>query len=119
MRARPRVGLLARQPRRGHVHLADDGLEAVVGLGDGGAVERVRLDDVGAGREVLAVDLADDVGPRQHQEVVVPLEVARVVREARPAEVRLLQAAALHHGAHRAVEHEDAAGEQGRQHRGG
>ena len=58
-----------------------------------GAAERVGLDDVGAGCEVLAVDLADDVGARQDQQVVVALEIARdgrgTARRGSPASVSL------------------------------
>ena len=104
---------LAREPRRRHVQLVDERLEAVVGLRDGGAVERARLDDVGAGLEVRVVDAADDVGPRQHEQVVVALQVARVGGEPLAAEVGLGEAVALHHRAHRAVEDEDAVAEDG------
>ena len=61
----------ARQLRAFDVQLVDERLEPVVGLRDRGAAERVGLDDVAAGLEVLAMDLGDDVGPRQHQQVVV------------------------------------------------
>ena len=37
--------------------------------------EGVRLDDVGARGEIGAVDLADHVGPRQDQQVVVALQI--------------------------------------------
>ncbi len=56
--------------------------------------------------------LADDVGPRQHQQVVVALQVARVILEALAAEVGLGQLVPLDHRAHRAVEDEDALREQ-------
>ena len=57
-----RVGGLAGEPGRGRVHLADDALEAVVGLGDPRCGEGVRLDDVGAGVEVGVMDRPDDLG---------------------------------------------------------
>ncbi len=46
-------------------------------------VEGVGLDDVGAGLEERVVDLADDVGLGQHQQVVVALQVVRVIAAAR------------------------------------
>ena len=57
------------------------------------------------------MDLADHVGPREHEELVVALQVARVVAEALAAEVGLAELARLDHRAHRAVEDEDALGE--------
>src|SRR5262249_23543333 len=91
---------------------ADDGLQAVVGLRDRGAAEAVRLDDVAARLEVRLVDAPDDVGARQHEELVVALHVVGVVAEALAAVVGLAEPVALDHRAHRAVEYEDAAREQ-------
>ena len=39
------------------------------------AAEGVGLDDVGAGREVVLVDLADGVGTRQDEVLVAALEI--------------------------------------------
>ena len=50
----------------------------------------------------------DHVRPRQHQQVVVALEVARVAGEPLAAEVGLPEPAALDHRAHGAVEDQDA-----------
>ena len=54
------------------------------------------------------MDLADHVGARQDQQVVVALEILRVVLEPLAAEVRFRQLVALDHRPHRAVEDEDA-----------
>ena len=97
-----------REARALEVQLVGDRLEQVVGLRDGRAAERVGLDDVGAGGEVLAVDLADDVGPRQDQQVVVAAQILRVVLEPLAAEIGLGGLVALDHRPHRAVEDEDA-----------
>ena len=75
----PFVGRRAREPRALDVQLVGERLEAVVGLRDGGAAERVRLDDVGAGLEVLVVDLADDSGRVRTRRSLLPLQVARVI----------------------------------------
>ena len=88
-------------------------VEPVVGLDDDGRVERVRLDDVRARLEVRLVDAADDVGPRETEEVVVALEILAVIREALAAEVGLAELVALDHRAHRAVEHRNTLVEQG------
>jgi hypothetical protein len=98
----------ARDARAGEVHLRDDVLEAVVGLGNRRRVEGVRLEDVRARLEVLHVDLADHLGTRKAEEVVVPAQVLREVLEPLAAILRLGQPIALDHRAHGAVEHEDA-----------
>ena len=90
------------------VQLVRERLETIVRLRDGGAVERIGLDDVGAGREVLVVYLADHVRAGEHEQIVVAPQIASVGREPRPAEVGLAEPPALDHRTHRAVEDEDA-----------
>ena len=109
------VGLAAGQPGRGDVELVGQLLHAVVAQRDRGGVERVGLDEVGAGLEVLTVDARDDLGPGDAEQFVVPLHVARPVREALAAVAGLVRAVPLDGGAHRAVEHEDALLQQGGQ----
>ena len=111
--AGPVVGRGLREPRRLDVQLVGQSLEPVVGLGDGGAAERVGLDDVAARLEVRVVDAADDVGPGQHEQVVVALQVLPVPGEPGSAEGRLVEAVTLDHGAHRPVHDQDALVEQG------
>ena len=57
------------------------------------------------------MDVEDDVGPRQHEQVVVALQIARMVREALAAEIGLSELVALDHRPHRAVENQKAFGE--------
>ena len=64
-----------------------------------------------------SVDRADDVGPRQDQDIVVAAQIARMIREPLAAEVGFGQLVALDHRAHRAVEDEDAAVESERRSR--
>ena len=90
----------------------DQRLELVVSLRNGGRIEGARLENVGAGFQVVAVDAADDVGAGQDQQVVVALEVVRVIGEALAAVVGFLQPVALDHRAHRAVEDEKTSGEE-------
>jgi hypothetical protein len=108
----PGVGRFLRDARRSDVHLVDDVLQVVVGLGDARRGEGVGLDDVRARREVGVVDAADHLGPREREQVAVALEIRRVLREAVAAEVRLPQAMALDHRAHGPVEDEDSLREQ-------
>jgi hypothetical protein len=99
----------------GGVHLAHQVRDAVVGLRDGVGVERVRLDDVRAGRQVVVVDGPDDLGARQAQEIVVTANVVRnliAIGEALSPKARLVELVALDHGAHRAVQDQDALGQR-------
>ncbi|MPN27711.1 hypothetical protein SDC9_175145 [bioreactor metagenome] len=59
------------------------------------------------------MDLADHVGAGQHQQVVVALQVVRMVGEARAPIIGFAQPVALDHRAHGAVEDEQALLEQG------
>ena len=95
------------------VQLADEVRHRVVFHRDGRAVEGVGLEDVGAGVEVGAVDVADDGGLGDDEQVVVALELSGVVLETVAAVVLLLQFELLDHGAHRAVEVDDALAQEG------
>ena len=90
------------------VEFGDDGFEIVVGLGDGLGVEGVGLDDVGAGLEEAAVDLGDDVGLGEDEEIAVALEVLVMRLEAFAAEIGLGELVLLQGGAHGAVDDDDA-----------
>ena len=77
-------------------------------LRDAGAGEGVGLDDVRARDEEALVDVADDIGPREREDVAVVLEILRRVLEALTARVRLGQAVAADGRAHGPVDDEDA-----------
>ena len=57
----------ARHLGGGHVHFTGDVGQAVVFLRNRRGAESVGLDQVGAGGQVLAVDLFNHVGPGQYQ----------------------------------------------------
>jgi hypothetical protein len=90
-----------------NVQLVDQRFHAVVGLGHLSGVESVGLENVGAGVQVFFLDRADDIGAGQNQQVVVALDVAWPVGETFAAIVFFLQAIALDHGAHTAIENQD------------
>ena len=75
----------------------NDRLEPVVGLRDRRAVEGVGLDDVAARLEILVVDALDHFRLREHQEVVVALQVVPMLGESFSPEIGLRQAAPLNH----------------------
>ncbi|MNT36565.1 hypothetical protein D3C72_1726590 [compost metagenome] len=58
------------------------------------------------------MDLADDFRARKQQQFVVALHVDAMVREARAAIVGLAKLVALDHGAHGAVQDQDAVAQQ-------
>jgi len=58
------------------------------------------------------MNVGDDVGPRQRQQIVVATQFRRPVGKARTAIVSLGKFVLLHHRAHRAVEYRDARGQQ-------
>jgi hypothetical protein len=104
---RTSVGRLARQPRAFEVELADDALEAVVGLADARRRERIRGGDVGTGGQVATMDVQDHVRARQIEQIGIACDLLRVVEEALAAIVGGREAGALNHRPPGAVEHED------------
>jgi len=102
------VGRATRDLRTREIDVAHQLFGAVVGLRGVIRRKRVGLDDVRARVEILAMNLGDDLRLRQHQDVAVALEVAGPRLEALAAIVALAEAIALDHGAHRAVDHQDA-----------
>ena len=87
----------------------------IVGLRDARRVEGVGLDDVRPGLEKRIVDRAHNARPRQGKEIVVALEVGRVIVQAalgRASILGLPQLVRLDHRAHCAVQNEDALGKQ-------
>ncbi len=101
-------GGLARQRGAGVVELVGDALHAVIGLRDRGRGKRVGRDDIGAGAEIFEMDLAHRIRPAQIEQIVIAAHLAVPGVEARAAIALLVQFEILDHGAHGAVEHENA-----------
>ncbi len=106
------VDRLARDHRRGQVDGADLAGQSVVLERDRRAGEAVCLDDVGAGGQKAAVDVADDVRPGDREHVAAAAQRAVVVAVLGAAVVLLGQAPVLDHRAHGPVQDQDAAGER-------
>ena len=106
------VGGAAREPRALDVELVRELRHAVVGLRDAGRGERVGRDDVGAGAEIGEMDVAHRAGLAEDQQVVVAAHLAVPGVEARAAIAFLVEPERLDHGAHGAVEHQDALAHQ-------
>ncbi len=94
------------------VELVGDALHAVIGLRDLGGGERVGGNDVGAGAEVSQMDVAHRLRPAQIEQVVVAAHLAVPGVEARAAVALLVQLERLDHGAHSAVQHQNALAQQ-------
>ncbi len=113
----------AGQPGALEIHLARQIGHVVVVLRNRGRAEGVGLDQVGAGGQVLLMDVADHVGAGERQQLVVALDVMREVLEAVAHAARarvalapvlgLPQLEALDHGAHGAVKNDEALGKDG------
>ena len=94
----------------GDVQLVRDVPEVVILLGDGGGAKRVGLDDVGPRGKVFPMDLSDDVGARDGQQVVVALQSVFDIGKPLAAKVLFSQVVALNHCTHRAIEDENTLG---------
>ena len=102
------VGGSSRDAGGGEVDARRGLFDAVFGHRQPCGAERVRLDDVGPGGQVRAVDVGDDVRPRETQQIVVAEQRRGVRGELVAPEVGLLQPMALDHGGHRPVQHQNA-----------
>jgi hypothetical protein len=103
------VGDAARDARALEIHLPDDiRVEGVVRLADRRRGEGVRRRDVGAGREVVAMDALDDLRPCDVQQVGVAGDVLRVIPEPVAAVGLLAAHLALDEHAPRPVEDRDS-----------
>ena len=58
------------------------------------------------------MDVGDDVGTRQDQDVEIALEIVAVTGEPRAAEIRFAELTALNHRPHRTIEDENAFGQE-------
>src|SRR6267142_1394288 len=98
---------LARNARSSIVDLWNQCLGPVVGLRNRAGVERVGFNDVRASLQIGAMDPGNDLRFRQHQNVIVTLEIAAMRSEALTAEGSLVQLMLLDHGAHGTIEQYD------------
>ena len=103
---------VARQRRARRVEFVGDALHAVIGLRDGGGGEGVGRDDVGAGAEIGEMNVAHGVRTAQIEQIVVAAHLAVPGVETRAAIAFLVELERLDHGAHGAVEHQNALSER-------
>jgi hypothetical protein len=104
------IGGRAGEPCALDIELASNALHAVIGLGNARRGEGVGRDDVGAGAEIREMDVADRVGLAKDEQIIVAADFAVPGVETGAAIALLVELEPLDHGAHGAVEHEDALG---------
>ena len=102
------VGCFTRQACGGDIDLVGELLHLIVGHGDAAGVEAVGLDNIRTRLEIGCVNVADDLRLGQHQQVIVALDIHMPVGKALATIIRLLEFVALDHGAHGAIQDEDA-----------
>ncbi len=103
------VGDLAGESGGFAVDLVHAVFEAELGEAVAGGGEGVGGEEVGAGVEVAALDVADEVGLCEYEDVNAALEVVGVVGEAVAAVVSLAESLGLEHDSPGAVHDHDAA----------
>ena len=102
------VGQRASEASGGEVHLAGESLHAVILHRDGVGVECICGENIGTGVEVLPVDVAQNVGLRDVEYIVIALDLVGEVGEAFAAIVGLRESEALNHCPHAPIKDEDA-----------
>ena len=71
----------------GVVQLIDNLFELVIRLGQTCGIKRVGLDDVGTSRQILLVNPLDDVRAGEQQQIVIALQIVRVIGETLAPEI--------------------------------
>ncbi|MND47409.1 hypothetical protein D3C80_383030 [compost metagenome] len=102
------IGHLAGDARALDVQLVDQRLHAVVGLGNLRGVEGVGFENIGASVKIRFFDSGNDIWAREQQQVVVAFDIAWPIGEARATIVVFLEAVALDHSTHAAIENQNA-----------
>ena len=97
------------------VHLARQVRHLVVLLRDRGGAEGIGFDQIRARGQVAFVDVLNDIGPSQREQLIVAFDVPLEVLEALAAVLRFVELEALDHRAHRTIEDGDALGKDARQ----
>ncbi len=102
------IACLARQLGRRHVHLISKLRQTVITLRNRCCTKCIGFDNIGTGRQILAMNFRHQIRANQTQKLVISLQVFPMRRKTFPPEIRLGQLIALNHGAHGAVKHQNA-----------
>ena len=71
----------------GDVDFVDHRLQLVIGHRDRGGVESIGFDDIGAGFKIFGVDVGDQIGLGQTQQIVATFEIFAVIGKTRAAKI--------------------------------
>ena len=85
------------------------GFHAIIGHGDGGGVEGVGADDVSANFEICLMNFFDHLGFGEGEEVIVAFDVLVPIGKFLTTIIFFPEFVALDHGAHGAINDQDAA----------
>ncbi len=83
-------------------------LKLIIRLTYRGGVERVSLNDVGPRLKILPMDILNDIGAGEAEDIIVTHQRARMAREKSATEVGFGEADSLYKRSHCAIENEDA-----------
>ena len=83
-------------------------MQSIVGQGNRLCVKGIRLDDIGARLEILAVNCFDGLGLSQAEHVMQPAEIPGPFLESLTAIGLLVETLLVDHGTHRAIEDDNA-----------
>ena len=87
-------------------------MQLVVGLGAAGGVEGIGFDDIRTSVQIGTVNLADDIGLSQGQQIVVARQFMGMVIEAVAAKISIRQLFGLDHSSHGAVQQQNPLSER-------
>ena len=107
---RPQVHFIDRpagERHRGQVQLPHAVLQMKIGHGHARGPEGVGLDDIGAGFQILPVNLLDGSRLSDRQDVDEVLEIVRMIGELTAAKIGLAEHQRVHHGSHGAVQNQN------------
>ncbi len=107
------VAQLTHQAGACHIQLIGYVLQSVFGLGDARGIEGTGLDDVCTCLKILAMDLSHHIRAGEHQQIVITLEIPRMIGKTHATIVAFSEPVLLDHGTHAAIKDQDALGEQG------
>ena len=85
----------------------------VVFLGDGCSTKGIGFNQITTGSQIAFMDIANDIGPRQAEQLVVALHIFGEIRKTLATVLRLIELEALDHRSHCAIQNGNPAFKNG------